>query len=95
MCCNHNSVIISSFVTFPTGKHGAGFWIGANDKDIEDDWVWDSEKSKLLFSDWLVGQPNNAQNNEDCGMLKWYNHISLYKWNDDRCKKRMLYICEK
>jgi hypothetical protein len=82
-------------VTFPTDKNGAGFWIGANDKDIEDDLVWDSEKSKLLFSDWLVGGSDNAQNNEDCGMLKWYNHISLYKWNDDQCKQRKLYICEK
>jgi hypothetical protein len=42
-------------VTFITDKNGAGFWIGANDKDIEDDWVWESNKSKLLFSDWLVG----------------------------------------
>ena len=82
-------------MTFPTDKNGAGFWIGANDKDIEDDLVWDSEKSKLLFSDWLVGESDNAQNNEDCGMLKWYNHISLYKWNDDQCKQRKLYICEK
>ena len=78
-------------MTFLTDENGAGFWIGANDKDIEDDWVWESEKSKLLFSDWRVG----AQNNEDCGMLKWYNHNSLYKWNDGRCNKRKLYICEK
>jgi hypothetical protein len=48
-------------VTFITDKNGAGFWIGANDKDIEDDWVWDSEKSKLLFSDWLVGEPDNCR----------------------------------
>jgi hypothetical protein len=45
-------------VTFITDKNGAGFWIGANDKDIEDDWVWESNKSKLLFSDWLVSDHN-------------------------------------
>jgi hypothetical protein len=31
------------------GRH---FWIGANDIDIEDDWIWESDKSKLLYSDW-------------------------------------------
>ena len=82
-------------MTFLTDENGVGFWIGANDKDIEDDWVWDSEKSKLLFSDWLVGEPDNAQNNEDCGMLKWYNNNSLYKWNDEPCSNFNLYICEK
>jgi hypothetical protein len=50
---------------------------------------------KLLFSDWLVGEPDNAKNNEDCGMLKWNNNNSLYKWIDNRCKKSKLYICEK
>jgi hypothetical protein len=35
---------------------GQHFWIGANDIDIEDDWIWESDKSKLLFSDWHVGE---------------------------------------
>ena len=44
---------------FLTDKNGQHFWIGANDIDIEDDWVWESDKSKLLFCDWNVGEPNN------------------------------------
>jgi hypothetical protein len=60
---------------------GQHFWIGANDIDIEDDWIWESDKSKLLFSDWHVGEPNN--DNADCGNILWYN--SLYRWNDGQC----------
>jgi hypothetical protein len=29
--------------------NGPDFWIGANDEDIEDDWVWESEMSKLRY----------------------------------------------
>ena len=78
-------------MNFLTDKNGEGFWIGANDIDIEDDWVWESDKSKLLFSDWHVGEPNN--NDEECGNMRWDN--SQYKWNDGQCHHLFLYICEK
>ena len=79
-------------MTFLTDNYGDDFWIGANDKDIEDDWVWESDKSKLVFSDWHVGEPDNYRN-EDCGEIRW--NKSLYKWNDAPCYKDRLYICEK
>jgi len=78
-------------VIFLTDKMGQHFWIGANDIDIEDDWVWESDKSKLLFSDWHDGEPNN--DHEDCGDILWYN--LQYKWNDGECHHFNLYICEK
>jgi hypothetical protein len=78
-------------MNFLTDKMGQHFWIGANDIDIEDDWIWESDKSKLLFSDWHVDQPN--RDDEDCGNMKWYN--SQYKWNDNECYHVSLYICEK
>jgi hypothetical protein len=70
---------------------GQHFWIGANDIDIEDDWIWESDKSKLLFSDWHVGELNS--DDEDCGNMKWYK--SQYQWNDNECYHLSLYICEK
>jgi hypothetical protein len=79
-------------VNFLTDNNGEFFWIGANDKDIESDWVWESDKSKLLFSDWHDGEPNNYKNG-DCCQIKWYN--LLYRWNDDKCHASFLYICEK
>jgi C-type mannose receptor len=79
-------------VNFLTDKNGKEFWIGANDIEIEDYWVWESDTSKLLFSDWDVGEPNN-NNNEDCGKMTWHN--ILYRWNDVPCQLHFHYICEK
>ena len=80
------------FVTFLTDGNGEDFWIGANDINIEGDWVWGLDKSKLFFSDWHVNEPNN-DSSEDCGEIRWHN--SLYKWNDALCCKDKIYMCEK
>ena len=77
-------------MTFLADKNGLDFWIGANDIDIEDDWVWESDKSKLFFSDWHVGQPTT---DGDCVEIRW--NKSLYRWNDVICSHLNLYICEK
>ena len=92
VCRNHNTVIISSSVNYLTDSNGESFWIGVNDIDIEGDWVWESDKSKLLFSDWHDGEPNNYKNG-DCCQIKWHN--LLYRWNDEPCHSSCLYICEK
>jgi len=79
-------------VNFLTDKNGVQFWIGANDIDIEDDWVWESDKSKLLFRDWHDDEPDNYLH-QDCGVIEWL--YSLYRWNDRKCQNLYLYICEK
>ena len=92
VCRNHNLVFISLVVIFLTDNNGQHFWIGANDEDIEGDWVWESDKSKLVFSDWHVHQPDNYMNS-NCGQIRWHN--TPYKWNDASCYFLDLYICEK
>lgn len=80
-------------MTLLTDKIGEDFWIGANDIAKEGNWIWESDKSKLFFSDWHVGEPNTGGANEDCVKIRWA--ISLYRWNDARCEKLNLYISEK
>jgi hypothetical protein len=53
-----NELNITAFCHFLTDKNGDDFWIGANDKDLEDDCVWESDKSKLLIRDWHDGEPS-------------------------------------
>lgn len=77
-------------MTFLTERKCNNFWIGANDIAITDDWVWEYDKSKLLFSDWHVGEPSKG---EDCGEIKWDR--SLYRWNNQICSSSNLYICQK
>lgn len=83
-------------MTFSTDKNGARFWIGANDIDKEDNWVWESDESEVVFSNWHRGEPNSYGGDsgaEDCAEMKMQK--SRYKWNDQPCKKKSLYICEK
>jgi hypothetical protein len=75
-------------VNFLTDKNGEDFWTGANDIDIERDWAWESDNSKLLSREWHVGEPNNKLN-EDCGQMIW--HYSPYRCNDVKCQNHFLF----
>jgi hypothetical protein len=57
---------------------------------LPDDWVWESDKSKLLIRDWHDGGPSK---DGDCTEIKWFR--SRYRWNDKICSHFNLYICEK
>lgn len=67
------------------------YWIGAADFK-ETEWTWVIDLSKLGYSNWNSGQPNNAGGNEDCAhFYKPFN----YEWNDMPCNYTGGgYICE-
>lgn len=65
------------------------FWIGAktmrnkNTGRIES-WFWQSSKQPLNFTNWLIGEPNNAEGNEFCiEMDVSQNH----RWVDTQCER--------
>lgn len=65
-------------------------YIGLNDIDSENDFVW-QDGSSLNFSSWIeeTNEPNNAGGNEDCVQL-----FPSTFWNDINCNLRLHYICE-
>ncbi|XP_021341564.1 uncharacterized protein LOC110442331 [Mizuhopecten yessoensis] len=65
-------------------------WIGANDQSREGDWRWVIDNSKVTFSDWGSGEPNNDLGHEDCAQFYHTN-----QWNDNICTVYCPFICEK
>ncbi|MGH0184859.1 UNVERIFIED_CONTAM: hypothetical protein FKN15_016212 [Acipenser sinensis] len=63
-------------------------WLGLSDSDNEGTWKWLDGRvvEKRL---WHKGEPNNYQNNEDCGLLT--NGLL----NDFMCETKLHWICEK
>lgn len=66
---------------------GSSFWIGLNDINKENKFVWDSNDDND-YTHYHSGEPNNASN-EDC--------IHMWKsgtWNDNQCNTRYPFVCE-
>lgn len=87
LCSSHNSMRLA---TIFSGTHsdalhsavsaytGDSYWIGANDRAAEGQWVWE-DGQPLSYTRWNSGEPNNA-GEEDCA------HVSAANgWNDLPC----------
>ncbi|XP_041662856.1 CD209 antigen-like protein C [Cheilinus undulatus] len=73
-------------------------WIGLSDRENENIWKW-TDGTPLTQGYWWSGQPDNGGGDpqwgeEDCVHLE--NHRGKEaNWNDVRCDKSLLWICEK
>ncbi len=65
------------------------WWIGANDKSRENNWVWDSGES-WSYTNWAYGQPDNGSYSEDCANMS----ASSGQWNDEQCWTSLYAIYE-
>ncbi|KAG7168501.1 macrophage mannose receptor 1-like 1 [Homarus americanus] len=67
-------------------------WIGLHDDNNGHNWHW-ADGTQLSYSNWLNGEPNNANGNEHCGELRtedmWYGH-----WNDISCSSQDPFVCK-
>ncbi|XP_078488992.1 hepatic lectin-like isoform X2 [Ciona intestinalis] len=65
-------------------------WIGLNDIEQENTWVWVNGE-RLLSSDanWKTGEPNNLAGSEDCADV-YLREI----WNDRNCDSISIPLCE-
>jgi len=68
-------------------------WLGGIDVTSENNrWLW-SDGSPFSFTNWRKNEPNNVGGIEDCLELgTWKNN---HVWNDNRCSRRMKFVCEK
>ena len=47
-------------------------WLGGHDMTVEDRWEWATGQCGFSFNDWLAGQPNDRNGEEDCLMLNYF-----------------------
>ncbi|KAK7492115.1 hypothetical protein BaRGS_00016589, partial [Batillaria attramentaria] len=66
-------------------------WLGITDVAQEGKWVYVSDGSEVVFTDWDAGEPNNGGNfGEDCATFNGHNSM----WNDLSCTSYIRYICQ-
>ncbi|XP_056255080.1 lactose-binding lectin l-2-like [Seriola aureovittata] len=64
-------------------------WLGLSDTQKEGGWMW-SDGSAVNFKLWAPGEPNHAQENEDCV----HNNVdNNKKWNDAPCSYTYPSVC--
>ncbi|KAL7854318.1 hypothetical protein AOLI_G00211620 [Acnodon oligacanthus] len=69
------------------------YWIGLNDIVSEGNWEWsDGSVYYPYLAYWREGQPDNHNDNEDCGQV---DGNSNGRWNDEHCTAQRPYICKR
>ncbi|KAK3524640.1 hypothetical protein QTP70_033173, partial [Hemibagrus guttatus] len=69
------------------------FWIGLNDIASEGNWEWSDGNVYYPYLEyWRPGQPDNYNDNEDCGQV---DGNSEGRWNDEHCTSQRQYICKR
>ncbi|XP_063442533.1 perlucin-like protein [Mytilus trossulus] len=66
------------------------YWMGATDF-VGGDWVWMNDLSKVVYTNWTWGQPDNSNGIEDCA---FFSADKNYEWSDKLCTEEIAYICE-
>ena len=65
-------------------------WIGLHrDPRDKSRWIW-VDGTRVSYSHWYKGEPNNSGGNEDCGHM----FPPAGKWNDAPCYSSHHYLCE-
>uniref|UniRef100_A0A8W8M7T5 C-type lectin domain-containing protein n=2 Tax=Magallana gigas TaxID=29159 RepID=A0A8W8M7T5_MAGGI len=67
------------------------FWIGFTDQALEGTFSWKHNNVNSEYTNWGTNEPNNG-GDEDCAVFKAPS--IFYEWNDDKCPKLMMSVCE-
>ncbi|XP_035300054.1 low affinity immunoglobulin epsilon Fc receptor isoform X2 [Cricetulus griseus] len=64
-------------------------WIGLRDLNVEGQFIW-MDGSPVGYSNWSPGEPNNAEQGEDCVLMR-----ESGQWNDYSCRSFLYaWVCE-
>ena len=66
-------------------------WIGYTDQDQEGRWTDINDKDLMFPIEFHDNEPNNSGGNEHC--LQMWNKNNQLKYNDDKCDKKVNFIC--
>lgn len=70
----------------------ADFWyLGGQDLVEKNVWRWAHSNAQLQFSDWYAGQPDYANNRENCIFM---HKRHKFLWGDTSCMTNLNYICQ-
>ncbi|CAK8688435.1 unnamed protein product [Clavelina lepadiformis] len=88
-----------------TSPYDRGVWIGGNDIEDENRWLWEDGSLMPLptdlsdkFRNWGMYEPNNYLGNQDCAFALMANISGGYvsgSWLDSECDKREFYMCQR
>ena len=76
------------------------FFLGVNDKENENHWVWDSDNSTVNLDIWDSGEPDGGTN-ENCAYMNRTatNKLRRSRWLSVQCSgnqvARATVVCEK
>ena len=82
---------------FIAGTGSKDYWIGLTDAEVESEWKWADGRRHTGYTNWVVGQPNNY-NNQDCVAIRkgnFYDTDYDGEWHDDSCTDKKGFICQK
>ncbi|KAF7263247.1 hypothetical protein GWI33_003298 [Rhynchophorus ferrugineus] len=73
---------------------GEGFWIFASNLVNKTNYYWLNSKLPLFYSLFSTGQPDNADQKENC--LEIYQiSTGVFGWNDCPCESKIKFICQR
>ena len=67
------------------------YWIAGSDIAQEGTFTWTSSKFSFEYTNWIPGDPNNANAGEDCVLTNW---LGDGKWADGDCEWKEYFICQ-
>ncbi|XP_062594004.1 perlucin-like, partial [Saccostrea cucullata] len=83
---------VNDFLRHEARRLRGYFWLGGSDIFIERTWMWMGSNTRIKFSAWGPGEPNNSGGSEHCMLVA--ENVN-YLWNDGHCQSRLKFICEK